>query len=329
MGGAVHGLHGGCWTHWSAPEAVISRRSDYTRNVWFKFGVEAFAAARPDAPRLYCCPLCIRGFDDPGALSFEDVPPKSGGGKPLVLTCTECNNTHGSLIDVHIKRGRDLKDIVEGRRPTWARLRLGENEITAKARLGGDKIEVVQVPGKSNPVSSAAFASELGKLGAEGSTGFQLKLQFSTRHDAWVESVSWLRAAYLYLFALLGYNFILRPELNPVRNQFLSPGERLVPQVIKHMTETSEVRQIVAVSSPSNLRGFAVRLGEYMLFLPGFVEADSFYEKLAELPAKGRLALSGKALQIPTRPMFICDYHPDSIRQLVPPQPCAGDAGSV
>jgi len=94
----------------------VSRNSDNRRQEWFARGVQAFTAARLGAPSLYCCPLCIRGFPTvrPNGLSLEDVPPRSIGGKPLLLTCTECNNKHGTDVDSHIKVGRDLEQMLEG-----------------------------------------------------------------------------------------------------------------------------------------------------------------------------------------------------------------------
>lgn len=275
---------------------------------------------------MYCCPSCVRGFDNPApeALSFEDVPPKSVGGTPLVLTCRKCNNTHGSGLDAHIKAGRDLGEIVEGTHPAWARLRKGDGDMAVMATLGATEISLTEVAGKSNPVARDALASHLEGLAGTDATGSELNLEFSIRYDEWRERVGWLRVAYLYLFALLGYRFILRPELNPIREQFRTPAERIVPQIIKHMTEPAEGDHIVSIFSPGNLRGIGVQLGRWMLFFPGFMETDSFYDRLAELPERGQLSLSGKALPFPEGPAFLCDFYPEAIGYLVPPDSLGG-----
>lgn len=284
----------------------MSRGSDQRRREWFKLGVEALANARPDAPRLYCCPLCIRGFDAPEALSFEDAPPQSVGGKPVVLTCTPCNNRHGSELDVHIQRGRDAREIGNGKRPAWAKLRLGENEITTKGLLG-DRIELAEMADHTNPAASKAFAAEMESRVTSGSTDWKLQLTMTSLYDEWREQIAWLRVAYLHLFALLGYNYILRPELSPIRDQFDRPSERVVPQVMKNMLECDDDEQIIAVTSPSNLRGFAVRIGSRMHLLPGFEGTAGFYERLSQLPPKGDLKLSGSLLPVPAGPIFMCD----------------------
>lgn len=51
-------------------------------------------------------------------VTIEDVPPKSIGGRPLVLTCRWCNHRSGQLLDANIRIGRDLNEVAEGKRDT-------------------------------------------------------------------------------------------------------------------------------------------------------------------------------------------------------------------
>ena len=103
--------------------------ADRRRREWFDRGARALVAARPAGPEVYCCPLCLRGFDAEHMdhLSIEDVPPRSVGGRPLLLTCRECNNKHGTELDAHAKAGRDLGEILQGSRETWGSLRIGDD----------------------------------------------------------------------------------------------------------------------------------------------------------------------------------------------------------
>jgi len=55
---------------------------------------------------IYICPLCIKGFnkeslnqDSQNPLTLEDLPPKSVGGNPKILTCKECNSKSGHVFD--------------------------------------------------------------------------------------------------------------------------------------------------------------------------------------------------------------------------------------
>ena len=135
----------------------MPRFSDQKRDQWFAFGVEALVRARANAPRVYGCPLCLGAFGSPEALSPEHVPPKAIGGKPLVLTCRKCNNSHGHLLDANVVAGRTLQEVAEGKREAWVKLELGGNVITAKTAPGDDAISMAEVPGKSDPRASAAF----------------------------------------------------------------------------------------------------------------------------------------------------------------------------
>ncbi len=60
----------------------------------------------PDFSEGYLCPLCFELFmkfdlkdDAPNPLTLEDVPPKSLGGKPRLLTCRKCNSRSGHILD--------------------------------------------------------------------------------------------------------------------------------------------------------------------------------------------------------------------------------------
>jgi len=60
----------------------------------------------------YICPICGNLFDKESVenktLTIDHVPPKSIGGKPLVLTCESCNNDLGSKLDSQIKNHQDF-----------------------------------------------------------------------------------------------------------------------------------------------------------------------------------------------------------------------------
>jgi hypothetical protein len=286
---------------------------------WFNYGVEAFSRARPDAPRLYCCPICVRGFDNPNALTFEHVPPKSVGGKSLVLTCRECNNRSGHLLDAHIRTGHNLREIAKGQRETKIRLGFGGHTITAKALFGPGGIYITGVPKKSDPEAHRSLFAKLDQVAATGSKDWQFSIELSVRHDPWREAVGWLRVGYLYAFAALGYNFILRPELNVIREQFQKPYDRVVPQAIKHTGSPTGGDGLSFVYSPTGLRSVVVRLGVNLFFFPAFVDASTLYKRLSSYPSTGqKFTISGTHIDLPRHPQFAFDYHPSSIWLTVP-----------
>lgn len=293
-------------------------RNDDRRLEWHERGVRALVAARPAAPHVYCCPLCLRGFDAAhlDLLSIEDVPPRSVGGRPLLLTCRECNNRHGTELDAHIKAGRDLGEVLAGSRETFGRLRVGDERMAVKGTVFGEHNELREIVGKSDPAERDAVQGFFEGLAGGDATGREFQFEFLMRHDEWRERVGWLRVAYLYLFALLGHTFVLREVMNPIRDQFQRPDERLVPQIIKTMVEPVVEPRMVSVSHPHDLSSFVVQLEHWTFFFPGFIAEDSFYERLSALPEQGQLSLTGQALTFPRQPVFACDFHPDVIRLL-------------
>ena len=58
----------------------------------------------------FICPLCLRIFNVGqlgeqvnSYITIEHVPPENLGGKPLVLTCKECNSSCGHDLDVYLR----------------------------------------------------------------------------------------------------------------------------------------------------------------------------------------------------------------------------------
>jgi hypothetical protein len=64
--------------------------------------------ASPELPEgeWYACPLCQTLFTidelDTRNLTKEHVPPRSIGGREMVLTCRQCNNSAGATFDAHL-----------------------------------------------------------------------------------------------------------------------------------------------------------------------------------------------------------------------------------
>ena len=71
-----------------------------------QFGLDAGTGPEIVDYPIYVCPMCIKGFkkesliqENQNPLTIEDLPPKSVGGNPKILTCKECNSKSGHLFD--------------------------------------------------------------------------------------------------------------------------------------------------------------------------------------------------------------------------------------
>lgn len=93
--------------------------------------------------------------------------------------------------------------------------------------------------------------------------------------------VSLLRAAYMVVFAALGYRYILRRELEIVREQIAKPQEDLLDRFSLHLRCVSGVELgLVWVKQPASLRSVMVRMGEHLVILPGVERNSRIYERL-------------------------------------------------
>ncbi len=66
----------------------------------------------------YACPICLTPFTIEALadkrLSAEHVPPKSVGGRELLLTCKVCNNSAGTKLHADAKTKEDVRIAMAG-----------------------------------------------------------------------------------------------------------------------------------------------------------------------------------------------------------------------
>ena len=103
---------------------------------------------------------------------------------------------------------------------------------------------------------------------------------------------AWLRAAYLTAFAAVGYAYILRSSLNPVRLAIREPSEESLPVGAGvHLDRTFgfDEKVLAVVQEPAELRGalYWVFTWHSVLLPPVFENDDSFYEHLAAFVEDG------------------------------------------
>jgi hypothetical protein len=80
---------------------------------YFKKGAAALRNLVVIDRECYCCPICNRLYLpealDTGELTLEHAPPKQVGGRPLALTCKDCNSVAGYSVDsAVVQRQRQL-----------------------------------------------------------------------------------------------------------------------------------------------------------------------------------------------------------------------------
>jgi HNH endonuclease len=256
--------------------------SDRKKREWFDLGAAAFARDCPgifDQP-TYPCPICLSPFTTEALadkrLSAEHVPPKSVGGRELLLTCRVCNNSSGTKLDADAKTKEDVQIAVSGMtgRPHRIKAMIGGVRVNGELHTSEGKYSLRILPKINKPGTNEALRDVV-----------RAGTQLTVEHESFSElgaKISWLRSGYLALFAVAGYKSALDPAMQIVRQQILECDER------KMITFTSEAQQdiplterrILRVLAPQWHLGWAVQFGRYFVQFPSPGDM-SFYDRLA------------------------------------------------
>ncbi len=281
--------------------------------VMFDRGAAGLDAAVPRLPHVrfdppvslgdtYVCPLCLVGVhrDRVGHLTKEHAPPRSIGGKVIALTCDPCNTGAGAMQRHAAQRQRwehfaarsdGASHDVEITGPDGA-------AVAAVVEHRGDAFVILVDDSRSDPAHLDALINRLDA----GETDFTM-----TGDVGFIESqaqVSDLRDAYLAAFALLGYRFILWPDLDTIRNQIStgSPNSSLFKATD---LLPDDFLGLLTLSSPVQTV-CAVRPGGRCVFLPWPNQGPELADWLA---AGAPIAdLAGRAHEWPTGMPMLLDF---------------------
>lgn len=303
-----------------------------TKLRWFDRGAAAFAQAFPDALTLlgsdpaphYVCPQCAepdpcgrqyrvqlfpRSAVERGELTAEHVPPRSFGGRELVLTCKRCNDTAGFLLEAHARKRENPSDVIRGvaEKPSPVRLTAGDHTVSMNLTEEEGMLTMTFPPRRkrsNDPTSEEAVWEALPRLIAERST---ININFAK--DAYVPrraNVAWLRHAYLVMFAIAGYRYIFQRGLGVVRKQIKEPDADHIPVFLASLSgkHSWEERRIVFIREPEPLQSWAVQFGRYIAFLPKAGDMQ-FYTRMAEdTQGRDEAMFTGEVIDWPTEPLF-------------------------
>lgn len=185
----------------------------------------------------YVCPLCKKTFNlqDLGdkvgdVLTLEDVPPKSLGGSPILVTCKECNSKCGHDIDNWLLHELELQYGNKDRQleNTDAILVSHGKKIHTKVRIEEDKTIRFDIRSKTNPPNAVdEFVNSVKSDGENYSIKVNIHVKKEKR-NVQAARIAVLKSAYLYAFRKLGYYYILNDSLKPVRDQILNPDKNIL-----------------------------------------------------------------------------------------------------
>lgn len=287
----------------------VSRSSrQKRRHAWFEAGVRDLAATfgtlttstGGPIPPAYACPLCAVTEPDGRArmklftadmlgrlLTVEDVPPKHSGGRPLVLTCKACNSTAGHRIDAAAYRVERSIRTLARKEATRGRLIVGDDRVPAEIDMTSDGANRITLLG-ADAAALGRIAAYFDSLTRTPATAAPFRLSFSlTDPNDRLAKVSWLKSAYLAVFALLGYRYGMHPFLGSVRHQIQNPQEEHIGAFSFRLPQPlpfSECR-VFRISNPELPVCWGVQMGPTLVFLP-HGDPGALYGRLAELKAE-------------------------------------------
>ncbi|MEV0241941.1 hypothetical protein AB0I06_18695 [Streptomyces sp. NPDC050674] len=265
----------------------------------------------PAGQDFYACPCCLVAYPreavSAGLLTIEDVPPKSVGGRPLLLTCKRCNNTAGADFDSHAATRADAEDFMRGRvtgRPLPVTSHVDGIPLRGTAQWTESGVQIFGIPKQNDPKVQAAHIEALDAYVESGNPRPNHSFTIHTRFDETRARISWIRAAYLAAFAALGWSYIFRGVMEPYRKQLQQPDISVAQAyILRDSNAPSEERRVLLVDHPDELRCVAVVMGEHTVFLPSIFRpmtcdelADAFASKRAE---GDRLSVSMDGKKVP------------------------------
>ncbi len=248
---------------------------------------EDFIQLEPDIPNSYICPLCTRHFtimdlDQAlnNCLTLEDVPPESLGGKPLTLTCKECNNSAGSDLDEELRKKLLTHEFLEGVTGAIvdARIKLdGELPVygTLSRRNGGGlNVHLYRKGPNAAPQRSQCIPRVLEHLENKKLQEVQFNSKPYKHRNA---EVALLRIAYLTAFCTFGYGFLFNENLGLIREQIQKPNEEILPSLGLMNDNFSKIMSgIYLITQPREMLSFLVifelssnRTTKHGVMLPG------------------------------------------------------------
>jgi len=263
----------------------------------------------------YLCPLCFKLFyeedlleSSENRLTLEDVPPKSLGGNPKILTCKICNSSSGYKIDFHLferLKEIDARQFLPNTKIDTSLIKDG-NRVNSVLEIDNNGKIIFNVEtNRSNPKEfenfhknvfsyNSVYKSILAKEFID--TPFiskKFKISMPQRSDEHRAEIGLLRIAYLLAYSTLGNSLILNESLFKIREQLLNPEKNILTKPFWFNTEfPEECVGINVITEPEDLKCYLVifnlstasKRRQFAIALPGPSYPDiNIYDNMNKL----------------------------------------------
>ncbi len=242
----------------------------------------------------YICPICGNLFDKESVenktLTIDHVPPKSIGGKPLVLTCESCNNDLGSKLDSQIKNYQDFVKSVKtistgnGHLTQKVKYQVNGHEVNAICKMNNSEININFHKKINNPINVTSINEFLESQTKSANNGFKFSISPNSRFHMRYFDIALLKNAYLTIFAKLGYTYIFHENYKIIRNQIINYDKEILKNFIIRLNNDYEGFNLFISKSP--FKAILVQINNALVVLPTITSKNDLYVKLSKYNEK-------------------------------------------
>ena len=263
----------------------------------FRYGSAGIAKYTGGDSSLYYCPICGAGYPESSAitgidLTLEDVPPKSVGGKPILLTCRKCNSSAGHKIDVCTASKRKFEKfervLCGHEKTTITSVTLSMANVDIVTSICTERgFDVMPVPNANSPTAMENYKEHLRNLAANNAKGFEFKLSMTQKYDHRFYKLSQLKSAFLLMFSWLGYRYAFDSCLELVRRQIREPEKDILgTRFWIEGNESTPSKKVMFLRNP--LPAFLVSFDRFAIVLPSLESPADIYNTLPSYWKKGQ-----------------------------------------
>jgi hypothetical protein len=225
------------------------------------------------------------------------------GGRPLVLTCKDCNDRAGHQLDVHWGNLSDVEAFLrsELKDPVTAWMVYGDAKTTIELSSVDRNVVSKVIKRASSPKAIETQESIL-RAAAPMPDGLTFRVTLhKSRYSEKRARVSMLRAAYLAVFSVTGYRLL--PRWKRIRDQIAKPAAvgDWVMRLTRHDHDLlPDRRQFVEFRRPMELACYYIGFGRWTAVIPWRDDSPLY----GAPPPTGWDLDEGQAYEWPVEPSF-------------------------
>lgn len=222
----------------------------------------------------FACPTCLRVFDSSSDLTKAHVFPKRLGGRLFTLTCKPCNSRIGTEIEAYETERARIHRIFQGNSADSVQVGLQSLECNGIVSRVNAELKVLEndegkifrfdiFADRSNPSEVKRITQWLQEKAESGGHDWGFNMNFQARAGLKRAKLTYLHAAFLYMFHQFGYEWALDSCTKDIREQLIKPAKTTIKPLIIEFTDIpgdSNRLKLLLITEPVDLRGFFITM---------------------------------------------------------------------